>query len=624
MYKHIIESYIIPYLQKFNYKVKKPLDAFDCPFCGTAKSAQVVPGSYGLNCHNCQPLKKINRLYNIVDVVKKLENKDYTEEEVYQIVRKLFDVKVITKKDEEDLEKYLNYYVENKFDLVPVAGNSKVPVEKNWTTKTHTDKNEWLQWLTDGLNLGMKCGKKSGITVIDIDQKPIPENIKKVMGNTLIQTTTKGFHLFYQYEPELPKTRIDNYKIDIENDGGQVVIYPSKIEGKERIIEELNPIIKMPNELKKLLLNKITIPRKTQSEQLKEEIETEDFKMELFDEGSRNVSLVKLGGVLRKGLNIRQTEYVLNVLNRHNKSPLPQKEVNAMLRKLEHYTKFDNEELAHEVLKYLKDDVEEASRNEIAMTIVGTNRGEDKKRIDKVLTYLIKEGYILKTGRSSYKIKKRANWKTELIQVGKAINFKMPYFYDIANFKYKDLILIGSQNKFGKTHIALNIIKKLVEEGITPYYLSLEPTSRFAEIALQLGLKEGDFKYDWCVDPEQIELEDSAITIIDWLCPKDFAKVDKLFMKFVEQLLRTNGILIVFMQLKEDGSWFSPNLVNQFPALGAKYIYDEETGESGQFIIKPIRDPKIKIKTYSVPCIYNWETKILERADEIQKEKNNE
>ena len=94
MYKHIIESYIIPYLQKFNCKVKKPLDAFDCPFCQTPKSAQIVPGSYGLNCHNCNPIKTFGKIYNLVDVVKKLENKDYTDEEVYQIIRKMFDVKV--------------------------------------------------------------------------------------------------------------------------------------------------------------------------------------------------------------------------------------------------------------------------------------------------------------------------------------------------------------------------------------------------------------------------------------------------------------------------------------------------------------------------------------------------
>ena len=61
--------------------------------------------------------------------------------------------------------------------------------------------------------------------------------------------------------------------------------------------------------------------------------------------------------------------------------------------------------------------------------------------------------------------------------------------------------------------------------------------------------------------------------IIDWLCPDNFAEVDKIFRHFTEQLAKTGGILIVFMQLKEsDGSWFSNNLVKQFPALCTKYL----------------------------------------------------
>jgi len=617
MYKEIISRKLFEYLQLKGIKVKKSLVSFECPFC-KHNSAVVIPNAYLVNCYYCKPKDKLGHFYTIIDLVRKMENLQGTEEEILQYLKELLKVKVMTPIDEKNLEEYLDFYVKNGFDLVPIAKDKKNPIEQNWTNKTHQDKEEWKQWLANGLNIGLKTGTKSNVTIIDIDQKPIPEEIRKLMGTTLIQESSKGFHLIYKYDKDFPKTRIDKYKIDIENDGGQVVIYPSKVNGIERKLK-LNIIIEMPKEFKDFLMNQVTIPRKTNSELIKEDIQTEEFKLKLFEEGSRNSSLIKLGGVFRKELNINQTNFVLNVLNKHNENPLPQKELNAMIRELDRYTAFDEKELAHKVLEYLKE-VEEASRNEVAMAIVGTNRGENKKRIDTVLHYLVKEGYCFKRG-NYYCIIKKADWKTELVQIGKPVDFKVPYFYDIANFKYKDMILIGSKNKYGKTHIAMNMVKQFAEQNVVVHYLSLEPTSRFAEIALQLGLKEGDFKWDWCVDPTQIELEPNAVTIIDWLCPKDFAKVDKLFMQFVEQLLKTNGLLIVFMQLKEDDSWFSPNLVNQFPALGAKYLYDNKgNGEYGKFIINPIRDPKIRAKIYEIPCKYDWETKELKRIIDIEDE----
>ena len=142
------------------------------------------------------------------------------------------------------------------------------------------------------------------------------------------------------------------------------------------------------------------------------------------------------------------------------------KVVNSMIRELEKYSGFDEKELAHKIIEYMKD-VEDASRNEIALAIVGSNKGEDKKRVDKVLSYLIKEGYLLKKGKI-YGVIKKAEWKTDLIDEGKPVDFDVPYFSDIAKFCWGDLLLIGSRNKKGKTHISMNIVKRLVGQGHTP------------------------------------------------------------------------------------------------------------------------------------------------------------
>jgi hypothetical protein len=626
MYKQIILAKLLDYLKLKQIPLKKTLMtySFKCPLCDSPNTlnATILPYQNKVNCYDCKPKETTGEFYTIVDIAKKLEHmENKSEDEILQYLKSLLNVKVLTKIDEDNIVSLLEQYEKWGFDLVPITANGKIPVENEWTKKSHKNIEEWNRWIKEGLNIGVKTGLISNITIIDIDQKPIPEEIKKMMGNPIIQESGKGFHLIYRYDSDLRKTRIDELKIDIENDGGQVVIYPSLVNDvRRKFIETPVEITSMPKELKAFLLSKITVPRQTLSEKLVEDIKSEDFNLGVLDEGGRNANLIRLGGILRKELNITQTGYVLSILNKHLcKEPLPSKEVSAMIKSLDRYTEFDEKELAHKVLEYLKY-IEEANRTEIAMAVVGSNRGEEKKRVDKALAYLVKEGYITKHGRS-YAIIKKGEWKDTLIDEGEPIDFQMPYFYDVANFNFGDLILIGSKNKRGKTHLSMNIVKQLVNQNLNPYYISLEAGSRFTKIALQLGMKEGDFKWTFCSDPTQIEIEPNAITIIDWLCPQNFAETDKIFMRFVEQLHKTNGVLIVFMQLKDDNTWFAPNMVKQFPSLACKYIYDnEDDGEYGKFKIEVIRDPKLRIKSHELPCRYNWETKELKRIDELTEE----
>lgn len=616
MEKYNIEAYLLDYLIKQNIKIKKvgTVSQLQCPFCKTEKASAIVPARCNfINCYACQAKKK-----NIFDIVRLLVNKNFTDEQVVEHVKETLHLNITTKKDKDFLDEVLAFYESNKFDLVAVAKDKKNPIELDWVNKTHTDSNEWRRWLSDGINIGIKTGKRSNLTIIDVDQKPVPKEILALVGDTFMLETSKGYQFYYKYVADLPKTRIEDLKIDIENDGGQCVAYPSVVAGVQRKISKLKSVLDMPKELLDYLKKRTTVPLKSFSEKLKEDIETEDFNLGLLQEGNRNASLLKLGGILRKKLSEVQTEEVLHVLNNHIcPDPLPPKEIHAMVKSLAKYTSFDEQELAHKVLTYLKD-VEEASRNEIAMAVVGTNKGEEKQRIDKALKYLVKEGYVLKKG-SRYAVIKRLDWKEDLLNIGKPIDFDMPYFHDVAHFNYGDLLIIGSKNKRGKTHISMNMVKKLVEQGVTPYYINLETGSRFAKIALQLGLKNGDFKHSFCADPTQVELEKNAITIIDWLLIADKSQTDLVFKHFIEQLDKQGGLLIVFQQLKEDNSWFAPNMITQFPALGAKYIYDNENeGTYGKFIIDPIREPKAQIKSFEIPCKYNWDTKELVRIDETQ------
>jgi len=610
--------YLIDYLKikvkdfKINTRIK--IKPFLCPFCKNSHlTANIIPNTNKLHCHKCH--KTYGNLLNIVRLLEK-DKKDFTDEEIICYIRDLLKLDI---KTEKEIEEILNFYEKNNFNLVPVARNQKIPIELDWTNQNHKDKNEWKRWLSEGLNIGVKCGKMSNITIIDIDQETIPKEIKSLLTKTCYQKTLKGHQFIYKYCSELPTTRLESLKIDILNDKKQSVVAPSIVENHSREIT-LDEIIEMPIKLKEFFKNQISIPLKSFSERLKEDIKIDSLgslPIKPIGEGNRNNFLCHFGGILRKELNINQTSYVLHFVNKHFcNPPISMREVDTIIGSLNKYVIYDDQELALKILQYLKI-VEEAGSRDIKEAL-GEVGAEAKQRIEKAIQYLVKEGFLIKK-RRFYHIIKKADWKEIFPNLDNSINFKLPYFYDVGSFQWGDLILLGGNPKRGKTTISMNFVSEFVKQGIKPYYICLETGSRFLKIALQLGLKEGDFYWDFVVDPTKIELEKNAVTIIDWLLIVDKAMTDTIFRHFVEQLYKSNGFLIVFMQLKENNEYFAPNMVHQFTALSARYLYDkDDEGTFGKWIVDVIREPVSKYKKGIIPCQYLWDEKRLVRLDELK------
>jgi len=615
------------YCQKFKirFEGKGKIFTVVCPFCGQFTAGNVSQ-THLIHCIYPKCEHKGEK-FSLVAIVRKTEpdKKDWEREKIIVYIKKLFNINnILTAKDEEDIAKVFEDYKKYGFSLVPIRPNDKIPIESEWQIKEHKDSTEWKEWINSFLNIGVNC-KLSKVTIIDIDQKPIPEAIQKVMGETLIQESSKGFHLVYQVEEDMPKTRIDSLKIDIETGNGQVVIYPSIINGIQRKWINHNPIIKMPQELKDFLTKFITVKDlKSNSEKTKEAILDETYQKVLLTEGDgRNDYLFHLGCILRKQLSLTDTEVALSVINKISCSPqLPYNEIRSIVNTISNYNVFDEKELANRVLEHLNI-VKEATRKDIERTIYGDIRlkAEDKQRLDKVIAYLRKEDYIQQKRNLLFPIRKM-EWSNSLIDCSKAIQFKMPYFYDLGHFADGDLIIIGAKTGVGKTHIAMNIVKQLVDQNVKPYYINLETGSRFAKIALQIGLTENQFLYNkQYYNPMEVEFEKNAITILDWLNPTEFKDTHLIFEHLSKQLSKNKGVLIVFVQLKEDGSFFAPNLINHFSALSTKYLYDETSdGVSGYFEICKIRESILKTRQIKIPCVYNWITKLLTRVDDNRTE----
>lgn len=648
--KNIVLGHLLDYFRLKNIPMKKSGKTLmlNCPVCNAEPhTANKIPNVYRIHCFKCK------KSYDLIDISRHVDHADNASDEVViHHLKELLNINITTKTDEKRINTLLDFYESNAWALIAIAANSKAPVQamKNWNSSEYREKTVWESWLTNKCNLAARTGKVSNITVIDIDVllnkekstfrfkelsekkrsdllnkrvnglKVVYDELGSMLGEPLVQENLGGKQLFYQYEEDLPKTQVDinGIHVDIENNGGYVLIEPSVLGVTNRKFESLNNIPKMSDELKKFLLSKVTVPRKTASEQVREDIDA-GFNLGLLKEGERNAGILRLLGLFRKQLSLEQTKHVAYILNNALCQPmLSLREIRAMINSLDSYVMFEEKELSHEVLKYLQS-VEEAPRTEIAMAVVGTNRGEDKKRIDAVLKHLVKEEKINKHGYR-YEVVEDMDWQDTFLDLGIPVNFKVPYLYDVAHFNFGDLVILGGQNKVGKSTISMNIIAQLVKQGIKPYYAYSESGGRFSKTALKLGLKETDFWRCACFNPEQLILKPGAVTVFDWVQPTDFARTADLFRSLVEKTEKAKGFMIALVQLREDGTFFAKDQISQFPALVCKYLYDKGGhGEFGSFHVSHIRDPKINVKSYEIPCKFVWESSRLVRVDELER-----
>jgi len=496
----------------------------------------------------------------------------------------------------------LNFYSEMGFNLV--KANEKQPVMPSWTELINKSPREWLSWLNEGYNLGLLCGETSNTTVIDIDQEIIPEGLLRVLNRTLMQKTNKGWHYVYQFDKDIPSTRIDALKVDLMGSGRQIIIPPSQVNGRYREWSDMIEPSRLDDELKDFLLSQVGT-----------KVNVEPLSLvggsPLVVEGNRNNTLIHLGGVMRNWLNPIQVAKVLALINQNFITPsLPITEIEAMAKSIAKYDSRDFEQFEEKIYQYLK-----MTEGAIIHDIKDFTK-EDRTTIDIALYNLREKERVFKSGNRFYVLNK-VEWKQDFhFEQGKAIPFKMPYFDDVAQFCWGDLVLLAGKPSVGKTTIAMNIAKQLSVQGVVPYYVNLESGSRFGSTATRLGIKVGDMHFTTASNPQVIELEKDSVTIIDWLLIDEKYETDKVFKHFSEELKKKGGVLILFQQLRDNNHYFAQDMVKQFPSFAARYIYDEEENsrEFGAFRIDKNREPKGRWVS-KLPCRYDRDTMVLDLLD---------
>lgn len=625
--KRLIASYLQKYLEYKRPDIKIGKDnLFECPFADEHKDKDKKPSckiyskyGYKLKCFNSSH----GELGNIFDVFRKYESSmaSFSDEDIVEYLTKLLDIQ-----ENKDVDELFTMYSNSGFGLIALQPNSKNPVSgQSWLKNTSYDINIWKEWYDNNLGFGLRLGQASNVVAIDIDSQETLKKMKNMMGNTAMQSTLRGFHFLYSYEEWMSNIQHINfrnkgYEMELRANNAYIVVAPTIVDDYKRKWNDIE-ITQMPKELKDLLLSLIDKPKKekTLDESIKEAINKEDIGIKnglVGLDGECNEAFIKLGGLLRKKLSPEQVEWSLYNFNKLLADPMDNKSIKAMGYQLKKYDNFDKKELAEQVLNHLKI-LETSTARDLRDSLK-----QDKKDIEEVLSYLVKEEKLRKYGRV-YKYIPKVDWETDFMDMNKSLKIEVPYFDKYARFENGSMIIIGASTGQGKTTLACNFIKKFVDKDIVPYYLCTEAGSRFKLVTARLGMKVGDYKFKITNNATDIELEDNAVTILDWLKPNEsnYAMMDTIMERLNNQLVKHGGLLIVFVQLRKDnGVFFAPDLIDFYASLVAKYrwtklkqtngevIYDNE---NTSFKTEKIRDSKCGQQYITIPIFFNKETKLI-------------
>lgn len=636
--KRQIQSYVIPYLQKNveGFQIGKNGSLFTCPKCKKLSANLYPPTSYNVHCFTPE-CKKIGDIFDIAREIEFEGNKDISEDDMADILIDELGIKI-----NNEINKLLEKYESWGWSLFPVVKDTKFPAEKGWTEKIHKDINEWQGWINNGTGLGVKCGKDSNIIGVDVDLiskeeseiwqkgtavKTIEDikakkeaNLQKLMAlNVFSETVTqdsgwKGVHFFYQYDADIPKSSFEyeGFHFDIQSDGGYCLIEPSTFAGRGRIIKG-DKVSPLTPEVKDFLLKNIKTKPSVNNEEPNLELGNLDDKIKGLD-GNCNNTFIKIMGQLRKYMPLDNVERTAHIINQQMlDTPMDNKAIKAMCQSIDKYHVADVDVIGNKIIEHLNI-VDTAHVRDLRECL-----GFDRKDLENSLKELCNHNKIYKIKKDLYKIIQDTVWQEDFLSLGKPLNVKVPYFDNVANFDSSSMIIIGATSGTGKTVLSMNLIKKFVDQGITPYLISTEAGSKFQKTAQSLGLKEGDFKYFITNDPSTVSYPKNSVVIVDWLKPKGSAYelTDSLYESFNDKLVENGGLLIIMAQLKrENASFYAENMVLFYGALVAKFLYPQNNGamdnNNPYFRTEKIRDSKTNNQYMNIPLVYDSVNKTVE------------
>ena len=618
--KNQYQQYLLEYLkQQHGIEIKNLKTPFNCPICKTDESATINPAN-NTKFYCISPECSFKK-GDIFDLVKKTKNPRFKDEDVAHYLSHKYKIEIT-----DDIKDILRLYEKNNFCMFPLEPGTKDPQQGfMWLKKEYKSAKIWHDWVERGYGLAIRLGKVSKVIAIDIDDDKTYQKMKDMLGeDTLIQITKRGKHWLFIYEEEFDTIKHVNfrnkgYDMEIRANNAYIAVAPTSASGEVRRWNN-KKIQKMTPELKKFILELIDKDTKNVQEEIQDGINRNELGIKnglTGLDGECNDAFIKLGGILRKKMNIDHTSWALYNFNQMLAEPMDKKSMSGIVRQLGKYQTYDNEELAQEVIKRL-----EAIKEATAYQIAGSLHKEIKD-VEDVLKYLEDQGRVIHLGNRRYQMLQEVEWTTDKKDMSVPVDFEVPYFHKYNYFDWGNMIIIGGVSGCGKTHITGNIIKKLTDQNIKPYLITTEAGSKIGKITHKLGIPD-DMYYvpkNPVRHPMDIELKDNAVTIIDWLKVKDgdYAKTDNTYQHFHDQLKKHGGFLFILTQLrKSNNEFFAMDQVEFYGACVVKYMFGNngQDSENTLWQTQKLRDSRTGQQYLTIPMHFDKETKLLEIRDE--------
>lgn len=266
-------------------------------------------------------------------------------------------------------------YSEIGWQTFQLRERDKVPLVK-WADVATCEKNTLLGWweYNPNANIGIVCGRRSGIVVLDVDKdkggfdslQQLQNRYGKLPATPTSATGSGGEHLFFAY-PEHATIRNSAGKLgaglDIRGDGGYVVAPPSVHPNGKRykwvVLPSETPLAPVPDWIIELLSEK-------QAADISEQVQGG-----MIVNGYRNDTLARMAGSMRrKGFD---KDTIFTALQDHNKKycspPLSDGEVYQIAESIGRYEPQDKIVMpavlptAWDIIETLEEDIHERERN---------------------------------------------------------------------------------------------------------------------------------------------------------------------------------------------------------------------------------------------------------------------
>ena len=474
-------------------------------------------------------------------------------------------------------------YAKNGFYVFPLSIGSKMPAIAGG--KGHNDAtidlNQIREWWKDNeYNIGIACGIKSDLSVIDLDGEQgvlSIQDFKPFIPKTLTVKTPRGWHIYLKYNEELKQTANILEKVDIRSEGGYVVAPPSVVNDITYAFHNSTiPIAAM-----------FTVPDPLKVRERKNGATPSDTPesapnwvsqaLQGVSEGSRDATAIKLAGYFH-GLGMPEDIIEASMMSFANNCtpPFSPDELRKTIKSAMRYPNVTSQRV--EVAQGVSEDTDEA-RNLTSMIrdwIDQTDTWWTTDELDNELGIrTIKDknlrSHALARMKKSNKIRQHLSTNkryrkvdSEIIGLdykstpqGRALDIRWPLgVEDLVQVYPKNLVCIAGSPNSGKTAFLLNVIR-LNQDRMPIYYFCSEMGTHELRGRVEL--------FDMPIDNWKFEAAERSTNFADVIVPDCINIID--YMEMTEDIWMVNrymtdlvnaigdGVVIVAIQKKENAKY---------------------------------------------------------------------